>query len=76
MSSHPVQLSLEPALAETCMLHGIKSVTSKSKWAICCGPARQILAPESGNMLVLTDWVFLCLGRHDGKMTGMSCMLL
>lgn len=58
MGRHPVQLSLDPPTAETCLLHGIKSGTSKPNLAICFGPARQILAPESGNMFISTDWEF------------------
>ena len=52
-----------PFLAEVTF----KLVTSKFNGVICCGPARQILAPEFGNMFISMDWVFLCFGRCDDK---------
>ena len=75
LGSHLIQLILEPPTVETCLLHVIKLKTSKFNWAIYC-PVRQVLAPEYGSMFVSTDWMFLCLGRHDDKMGGISRILL
>ena len=73
---HHVQLSLEPSTAKVSLLHDIQSITSKFNSVICCSPARQMLAPGSENMFILTDWIFLCLQRHADKMVGISSMLL
>ena len=56
--------------AETCLLHGIKSLRCRVNFVICCGPARQTLAPESGNMFILTGLILWYCGRHGDNSAG------
>ena len=42
------------------------------RFAICCGPARHMLAPLSGNMFILTGLMCWCRGRDGNKIAGIS----
>ena len=50
IGSQPLHANTEPPTAETLLLHGIKLSGSTPSLDRCCGPARQIPAPLSGNM--------------------------
>ena len=72
IGSQPLQSSFILSTAETCLWHGIRSFVSKLNFAKCWEPARQTLAPESGNIVISTWGMLCCWGRHNDNITGIS----
>ena len=68
LSAH-LKSSWQPTFAKqfhtsTCrdLWHGIKYFVSKFHSVICWGPAKQMLAPESGNMVISTGGILVAEG--------------